>query len=173
MLNLLPLRPARFYFFRQQTARNVRESIEELETELKEEEEGNEKLAARRFRELMGALDVEENTQELALAILKEEGMQAVQVRAFVRVEPKCSWGVGCRRLSSVWCTRRKRYQVGSMTEFACVLVPSVRSRGVPFDQSIPRLVDWLRRLNSLADPTTGPWGSPGRTTSLGGEVYL
>lgn len=60
------------------------ETIDELESEF--EEEGGEffdsKLAANKFRELMSALDVEESTQELALAILKEEGMQAVQVRA-------------------------------------------------------------------------------------------
>lgn len=65
--------------FRQHTARRVGESINELETEFKEEED--DKLAASRFRELMDALDVEESTQELALAILKEEGMQAVQVQ--------------------------------------------------------------------------------------------
>lgn len=139
VLSLLSLRPARFYFCRQQTARNVRESIEELETELKEEEEGNEKLAARRFRELMGALDVEENTQELALAILKEEGMQAVQVRAFVRVEPKCLWGVCCR----CGVPERRGMQYDGVRLH---LVPSVRSRGLPFDRSIDSLVDWLRR---------------------------
>ena len=55
------------------------ESIDELETELEKEEDDT--LTAKRFRELMDRLDVEEGAQELALAILKEEGLQAVQVQ--------------------------------------------------------------------------------------------
>eukprot|EP00904_Undaria_pinnatifida_P014217 jgi/Undpi1/9926/HiC_scaffold_28.g12380.m1 len=66
---------------RQHTARVMSESIDELETELEKEEDDT--LTAKRFRELMDRLDVEEGAQELALAILKEEGLQAVQ--AFVR----------------------------------------------------------------------------------------
>lgn len=60
----------------------IGETIDELESEFEEEGEENfdSKLAANKFVELMSALDVEESTQELALAILKEEGMQAVQV---------------------------------------------------------------------------------------------
>ncbi|CAM9480413.1 unnamed protein product [Ectocarpus sp. 6 AP-2014] len=68
---------------RQHTAKVMSETIDELESEF--EHKGVEwysdtKLAANKFRELMSALDVEESTQELALAILKEEGMHAVQV---------------------------------------------------------------------------------------------
>ncbi|CAM9484609.1 unnamed protein product [Pylaiella littoralis] len=67
---------------RQHTAKVIGETIDELESEFEEEGEENfdSKLAANKFVELMSALDVEESTQELALAILKEEGMQAVQV---------------------------------------------------------------------------------------------
>lgn len=59
------------------------ETIDELESEFEDhDEEGqvDSTLVADKFQELMMALDVEESTQELALAILKEEGMQAVQV---------------------------------------------------------------------------------------------
>lgn len=52
--------------------------IDELNTEFQEKED--EQLALWRFRELMDVLDVEEATQEMALAILREEGMPAVQV---------------------------------------------------------------------------------------------
>ncbi|CAM9308037.1 unnamed protein product, partial [Hapterophycus canaliculatus] len=68
---------------RQRTAKVMSETIDELESEFEDEdEEGyvDSTLAAKKFQELMTALDVEESTQELALAILKEEGMQAVQV---------------------------------------------------------------------------------------------
>ena len=68
-----------YNFFRQHTARVMSESIDELETELEKEEDDT--LTAKRFRELMDRLDVEEGAQELALAILKEEGLQAVQVQ--------------------------------------------------------------------------------------------
>ena len=54
------------------------ESIDELETELEKQDNT---LTANRFRELMDTLDVDEGAQELALAILKEEGLQAVQVQ--------------------------------------------------------------------------------------------
>lgn len=69
---------------RQHTAKVMSETIDELESEF--EHKGAQwysdtKLAANKFRELMSALDVEESTQELALAILKEEGMHAVQVK--------------------------------------------------------------------------------------------
>lgn len=69
---------------RQHTAKVMSETIDELGSEF--EHKGVEwysdtKLAANKFRELMTALDVEESTQELALAILKEEGMHAVQVK--------------------------------------------------------------------------------------------
>lgn len=57
------------------------EGIDELNTEFQEEED--KQLAQWRFRELMDALDVEEVTQEMALAILREEGMPAVQVRSY------------------------------------------------------------------------------------------
>ena len=77
------------YFFcprttqpRQHTARVMSETIDELESEFDEEGEDyfDSTMAANKFRELMSALDVEESTQELAVAILKEEGLQAVQV---------------------------------------------------------------------------------------------
>lgn len=133
-------------FCRQQTARNVRESIEELETELKEEEKGNEKLAARRFRELMGAMDVEESTQELALAILKEEGMQAVQVRAFRIFDPKCF--LGC-------CRCGVPAERGIQNYGICLrLVSYVKSRGVPFDRSI----DWLIECGVVFYWPVRPW---------------
>lgn len=68
---------------RQHTARVMSETIDELESEF--DEEGGDyfdsTMAANKFKELMSALDVEESTQELAVAILKEEGLQAVQVR--------------------------------------------------------------------------------------------
>lgn len=57
------------------------EGIDELNTEFQEEED--EQLALWRFQELMDALDVEEATQEMAFAILREEGMPAVQVRSY------------------------------------------------------------------------------------------
>lgn len=66
-------------FFRQYTARVMSESIDELETELETQEDNT--LTANRFRELMDTLDVDEGAQELAVAILKEEGVQAVQVQ--------------------------------------------------------------------------------------------
>lgn len=58
------------------------ETIDELESEFDEEGEDffDSTMAANKFKELMSALDVEESTQELAVAILKEEGLQAVQV---------------------------------------------------------------------------------------------
>eukprot|EP00903_Cladosiphon_okamuranus_P014064 g13072.t1 len=67
---------------RQHTARVMSETIDELESEFDEEGEDHfdSTLAANKFKELMSALDVEESTQELAVAILKEEGLQAVQV---------------------------------------------------------------------------------------------
>ncbi|CAM9167640.1 unnamed protein product [Laminaria digitata] len=65
----------------QHTARVMSESIDELGTELQKKEDNT--LTANRFRELMDTLDVDEGAQELALAILKEEGLQAVQ--AFVQ----------------------------------------------------------------------------------------
>lgn len=55
------------------------ETIDELETELEKQEDDT--LTAKRFRELMDTLDIEEGAQELALGILKEEGLQAVQVQ--------------------------------------------------------------------------------------------
>lgn len=68
---------------RQHTARVMSETIDELESEFEDEGEDyfDSTLAANKFKELMSALDVEESTQELAVAILKEEGLQAVQVR--------------------------------------------------------------------------------------------
>lgn len=68
---------------RQHTARVMSETIDELESEFDEEGEDyfDSTMAANKFKELMSALDVEESTQELAVAILKEEGLQAVQVR--------------------------------------------------------------------------------------------
>lgn len=68
------------YRHRQQSAVNIGESIEELEMELKKDD--GDSASAARFREIMNSLDVEVATQELALAILKEEGAQAVQVRS-------------------------------------------------------------------------------------------
>ncbi|CAB1097040.1 unnamed protein product [Ectocarpus sp. CCAP 1310/34] len=68
---------------RQHTAKVMSETIDELESEFEHkgvEPYSDTKLAANKFRELMSALDVEESTQELALAILQEEGMHAVQV---------------------------------------------------------------------------------------------
>eukprot|EP00752_Nemacystus_decipiens_P004298 g3927.t1 len=67
---------------RQHTARVMSETIDELESEFEEEGEDyfDSTMAANKFKELMAALDVEESTQELAVAILKEEGLQAVQV---------------------------------------------------------------------------------------------
>ncbi|CAN0002706.1 unnamed protein product [Scytosiphon promiscuus] len=68
---------------RQHTAKVMSDRIDELESEFEDkDDEGyvDSTLAASRFQELMTALDVEDSTQELALAILKEEGMQAVQV---------------------------------------------------------------------------------------------
>lgn len=60
------------------------DTIDELESEF--DEEGGDyfdsTMAANKFKELMSALEVEESTQELAVAILKEEGLQAVQVPA-------------------------------------------------------------------------------------------
>lgn len=70
--------------------RRIGKSIDELEHELKEDED-DDVLAATRFQELMGSLDIEEGTQELALAILKEEGMHAVQVRMSMYALLNCS----------------------------------------------------------------------------------
>lgn len=68
---------------RQHTAKVMSDTIDELESEFEDEDEDHfdSTLAANKFRELMSALDVEEGTQELALAILKEEGLHAVQVK--------------------------------------------------------------------------------------------
>lgn len=68
---------------RQHTARVMSETIDELESEFDEEGEDffDSTMAANKFKEIMSALDVEESTQELAVAILKEEGLQAVHVR--------------------------------------------------------------------------------------------
>lgn len=55
------------------------ETIDELETELEKQKDST--LTASKFQELMDTLDVDEGAQELALGILKEEGLQAVQVQ--------------------------------------------------------------------------------------------
>lgn len=55
------------------------ESITELETELSTSE-GDQGQATKRFLMMMDELDVEQSTQEHALAILKDEGLPAVRV---------------------------------------------------------------------------------------------
>lgn len=72
---------------RQHTAKVMSDTIDELESEFEDEDEDqfDSTLAANKFRELMSALDVEESTQELAVAILKEEGLHAVQVKRSCR----------------------------------------------------------------------------------------
>lgn len=68
---------------RHHTARVMSETVDELESEFDKEGDDyfDSTMAAKKFKELMSALDVEESTQELALAIMKEEGLQAVHVR--------------------------------------------------------------------------------------------
>lgn len=76
------------------------ESIDELETELEKQDNT---LTANRFRELMDTLDVDEGAQELALAILKEEGLQAVQVQEHGGMKSKVTRaGGGVSRTESV-----------------------------------------------------------------------
>lgn len=58
------------------------ESITELETELSTGD-GDEDEAKQRFLAMIDKLDVEESTQEHALAILKDEGLPAVKVRSY------------------------------------------------------------------------------------------
>lgn len=58
------------------------ESITELETELSTSD-GDEDEAKEKFLAMMDELDVEESTQEHALAILKDEGLPAVKVRSY------------------------------------------------------------------------------------------
>lgn len=69
------------------------ESIDELGTELQKQEDNT--LTANRFRELMDTLDVDEGAQELALAILKEEGLHAVQVKKHSGMNSKATRGQG------------------------------------------------------------------------------
>lgn len=87
--NHRPGRHAALDLSRQYTARVMSESIDELETEF--EKKKDDTLAANRFRELMDALDVDEGAQQLALAILKEEGLHAVQVQRACLVITKSS----------------------------------------------------------------------------------
>lgn len=69
------------------------ETIDELETELEKQKDST--LTASRFRELMDTLDVDEGAQELALGILKEEGLQAVQVQELDDMKFKANKGGG------------------------------------------------------------------------------
>lgn len=59
--------------------RQMRQKISELETELADD--GKHGLTAAQIAGAMDALDFEQSAQDVALTILKEEGMQAFKVR--------------------------------------------------------------------------------------------
>lgn len=78
------------------------ESITELETQLSTSE-GDQDQATKRFLTMMDELDVEQKTQEHALAILKDEGLPAVKVSfvflfvfSYFTVEETKNWYPRC-----------------------------------------------------------------------------
>lgn len=77
--------------------------MSELETEFGDK--GDKGATVDRIIEVMDALDVEQSTQDLALAILKEDGLQAVQVRrlAALAARSKPARGRFCVRGRCLW----------------------------------------------------------------------
>ncbi|CAM9202447.1 unnamed protein product [Choristocarpus tenellus] len=85
---------------RHNTVRQVGKRMGELKPQLegKEVEEGE---AIEHFRALLEALDVEEDTQELAMAILQEEGVQAVQEFVQNQLAKAAAEELRCQKLAT------------------------------------------------------------------------